>query len=341
MIITGLLTTLPTKATAMDETNEDIQKIIPNNVSRDGTDTTWDLAKKNNNSATTGIAVNAATLTLYCRYSRNICLLQTPLVAEQAINYQKSQEKAERIKGQVTDNIDRITPAQLSPTSGDELENDRLNVERQNRALENALIDQELNSYVNRQARKAKRDLNRLEKQGYKYNPKTRRLTIPGGKSIAAKDIFTDKGLKQLGLSDQEIKKFKKQQKGINQKAIRQGKATIDNLIKKAKLKARRLASKTNNLTNSADQNKSKAAKSDQDEDAQNTPDSSSSASSGQWQAPDFQDITSRLGKNKRVFNEFAGLSKRYGNELIGVAEDNIFDMIHRRYIKKQSQLLP
>ena len=33
-------------------------------------------------------------------------------------------------------------------------------------------------------------------------------------------------------------------------------------------------------------------------------------------------------------------LSKRYGNDLIGLANNNIFDMVHRQYLRRRSQMM-
>ena len=45
-----------------------------------------------------------------------------------------------------------------------------------------------------------------------------------------------------------------------------------------------------------------------------------------------------RLGKRKKARNpaSVAGMKKKFGNDVIGVATDNIFKMVRRRYDKKR-----
>ena len=360
-ITVGLLTALSVKAVAeglgfRDETNEDIQKIIPYDASTN--DDMLSSARKNKESSTIAIAVNMASLGMICgppygSLTSPTCLSYSPIIIRQVQEYNISRDRAKDIQTNITD-TNSDSAAQILKTSLRELEDDLLKRESQRRALglgregfsgtetpstKNSLVDQELDNYVAEQVKKSQTEFERLEGEGYKYDPETQSLTLPDGTSIPAKDLSTNKGLGQLGLSDKEIKKFRKQQKEISKKAIRQGKATIAKLIKKAKLKARRLALKRTDLGSSTQQNKDKTIKVDQDTRNQNTHSASAASSGSQWQAPDFQDITSLLGEQKTDLSsqEFEGLSKRYGNGLIGVAEDNIFDMIHRRYVRKRS----
>lgn len=151
-------------------------------------------------------------------------------------------------------------------------------------------------------------NLNNLGNRGYSYNPSTNSVTTPDNGSIPAATLTSPSGLSSLGLSEPEI-------------------ANIQNVAKKALDDAKKTASKF-------------AGSSDFD----------TAGGGGSKIKPgpgygsdengfDMNKYLAGLMKKDNGARGVAGLEKKLGSDSIGVAQDNIFNMIHRRYEAKKTTL--
>ncbi len=141
-------------------------------------------------------------------------------------------------------------------------------------------------------------NLNNLGNRGYSYNPNTNSVTTPDNGSIPAATLSSPSGLSSLGLSDPEI-------------------ANIQNVAKKALEEAKKTASK---FAGDADY-------------------STAGGGSKIKPGPGYDNDAKAFDMNKYLASLMkkesrgvAGLTKKHGSDSIGVAQDNIFQMIHRRY---------
>ena len=332
IITVGLLPSFVAAQMAAEHQNA----INPYNAS--GNDSIIKSASKEIGAMATGIAVNHQMLRLY--KGTHLYPVLAAIVFQQTKQHFSSKKKSSEIKRQLTDtrgyNSYRSTGEFSQEDWNEQLEQSAIGL----RDLQSHLIDQELEKYIDNANKKAQEDIKYYQTKGYQYDSKNNRLTVPGGKSIATKDILTPKGFKALGLSSKDFKKFEKQRKSFEQKAVRQGKAVIDKIVKSAKLKASRLASKTKSIDLA--KQKDKKTKGAIENQNINGYAHNGSTFNSDWQAPSFQDILNQQKKqagDSESEGELTMLSKRHGNDLIGIADNNIFDMIHRQYLRRRSQM--
>ncbi|MES2769434.1 MAG: hypothetical protein V4596_09840 [Bdellovibrionota bacterium] len=146
-------------------------------------------------------------------------------------------------------------------------------------------------------------NLENLANQGYTYDANTNSVNTPNG-SVSSSSLGSDAGLKSLGLSDAEIRD------------------------------ARALA---------ADALKEASKYADMGGDFGGGGGRKTKAGPGYGSDDKAFDMNKYLAglMNKGDARGVAGLEKKYGSDQIGVAQDNIFNMIHRRYEAKKPSLNP
>lgn len=148
-----------------------------------------------------------------------------------------------------------------------------------------------------------------LAKDGYTYDSKTNSVNTPNG-NVPASALGSAEGLKSLGMTDADLNKLEKIQDAVRQE-----------LQKKS----------------------GKYAGSD-------SFDGAGGGGSSSKPGPGYDDKDKRfdmnaylagLSKKDGANRGVAGLEKKYGSDQIGVAGDDIFKMIHRRYQAKKPSLSP
>ncbi len=332
-----------------------LNKIAPYKTSKD--DSFKTSASKQIKTITEAIAINYAHWEVLKRLSPTAAAAAAPILTAQTSSHRASEKVSIATADQLTD----TRPYDPSISTGEFNQRDwddrRYFATINLQDLQRSLIDQELDDYVEKIYQQTQKDAEYYKGKGYTFDPKSNRVTLPGGKSIPAKDIFTKKGFKALGLPPEKFKEFKKQEKKIERQAIRQGNAKIAGIIKSAKNKAKRLAAKAQSDKNSpyniANQ-KVKGIKENgitniQKNQGINGNGYTTSSFSSDWRPPSFQDILNNQQKLQNIRglssgssdsnNELKMLSKQYGDDLIGLSNNNIFDMVHRQYLRKRSQL--
>ena len=320
------------------------QKIAPHKASQD--DSIRTSVRKQIGATSVGIVTNYAFYKSVQSIYPPAAAAIAPSVFEQISRHNDSRENSRKIEKKLTDERG-YQPSRSTGEFNQQDWDDRLELaEIELSNLQSSLIDQELDNYIEDINQKIQQDIAYNKTKGYKFDPNTQNIRLHGGKSIPAKDALTEKGFKELGLSSEEFKKFKKQQKTLERQAIRQGKAKVAEIIKSAKNKAKRLAAKNSSYDVANQKTKSiKKDKAINNRKNQGINGYGYSSFDSNWRPPSFQDILNQQkllnkgGLNSDSKNELTMLSKQYGNDLIGLPSNNIFDMIHRQYLRKRSQL--
>jgi hypothetical protein len=146
-----------------------------------------------------------------------------------------------------------------------------------------------------------------LGKKGYSYDPKTNSVDTPNNGSVPVSAFSSPSGMKGLGLSDAEIADVQKvAAAGLKAASKYAGSADYDS------------AGGGGGLRNKGS--------SDEDEAVNGF---------------DMNKYLAGLTAHKKNSRGVAGLEKNYGSDQIGVSQDNIFKMIHRRYEAKKTSLTP
>ena len=333
---------------------EDSEKIAPYRASEN--DSLKTNAEKTEGMMHKAMAINVAYWTFRGKFSKTWAIANAPLLAEQISSHLTSQKASRETRKQLTDK--RSVVPFLSPGEFNQRDwNERRELATNNlQDLQSSLIDQELENYIGRIQRQVRQEARVSEGKGYKYNPKDSTLTLPGGKTIPAKDISTPEGFKALGIPPEKFKEFKKQEKSLEQQAIRQGTRKIAAIIKSAKDKAKKLAAKTSSAKDLSDDIAARKAKGlKQNGTSKNQKGINghtghtygTSPFDSDWRPPSFQEILNQqklfnkrgLSSGSNSEGELKMLSKQYGEDLIGLSSNNIFDMVHRQYLRKRSQL--
>lgn len=148
-------------------------------------------------------------------------------------------------------------------------------------------------------------NLGNLNDRGYSYDAATNSVNTPTG-SISASSLSSPSGLKGLGMSDADISK-------------------MDEIAKQALKEGQKLA---DGLDFGGGFGGGKKAKGGPGYDSDG-------------QAFDMNKYLASLMNKKTGDRGVAGLEKKYGTDHIGVAQDNIFTMIKRRYEAKKTSLTP
>ena len=352
LFIMTTISLFPSLAISQQVSAEHLNAIAPHQGSKN--DSMKSSASKEILAMGAAIAVNHELHRLLQKFSPYTAATVAPVVGEQTLSHLFSIKSSKTTSKQLTDTRGYdpfISAGEFNQKDWD----DRRELAKVGlRNLQNSLIDQELEKYIEKAGQRARNDIEYSRGKGYTYDPKNNRVNIPGGKSIAVKDIFTAKGFKTLGLSSKKFKEFKKQQKKFEQKAISKGNAKIANIIKSAKNKAKKLAAKaksTNSSSYDPGNPNFKGIRKDRVAaiNGQNNQGIgghyATSSFNSDWRPPSFQDILNQQkllkkgGINSDAEGELTTLSKRYGNDLIGLSSNNIFDMIHRQYLRKRLQL--
>ncbi len=148
-------------------------------------------------------------------------------------------------------------------------------------------------------------NLENLANQGYTYDAATNSVNTPSNGSVSSSALGSDAGLKSLGLSDAEIK---------------DARALAADALKEAS----KYADMGGDFGVGGGR-KTKAGPGYGSDD----------------KAFDMNKYLAGLMNKKGDARGVAGLEKKYGSDQIGVAQDNIFNMIHRRYEAKKTSLNP
>lgn len=156
------------------------------------------------------------------------------------------------------------------------------------------VLDREMEKMLN----DSKETIKALEAKGFKYDAKDNSISGPRGK-VAAASMGSAAGMKSAGFSDKEIA----------------------------------AAMKTNAIAMKKADEKLKALSALLDQETGGGGGSSRSVGSDSSSDKSFNPLLFRPGtKRANEKPTVAGLSKQYGNDQIGVASDNLFKMIERRY---------
>ena len=290
--------------------------------------------------------------TMHAQYSMSQWQWTLPIILNQITEYRRSLDKTVDIQEYITDETGYGSSISQGAFDQRDWDERREQAAIQLRASQDYLATQALLDYADKVHKDIQKEINNNSKiKDYKFNPKTNIFTLPDGKSIAAKDIFTPEGFKTLGHSSKEFDEFKKQQKQFEKKAKRQAKATINNIIQSAKRKAKRIAAEKAKATNGSNDslhdsithNNKTSDIAIAGQKRKGGYGSRGSSFSSDWRALSFQEILNKHKIKNGGLNserELTMLSKRYGNDLIGLASNNIFDMIHRQYLRRRSQMM-
>jgi hypothetical protein len=148
-------------------------------------------------------------------------------------------------------------------------------------------------------------NLGKLNDRGYSYDAATNSVNTPTG-SISGSSLSSPSGLKGLGMNDADISK-------------------MDQIAKQAINEGQKLAAGLDIGDGFAGGRKAKGGPGyDSDE-----------------QPFDMNKYLASLMNKNTGDRGIAGLEKKYGTDHIGVAQDNIFTMIKRRYEAKKTSLTP
>ena len=330
---------------------ESINAITPSKGSRD--DSMMNSLDKQIASMAAGVIRTDIATRPYREFSYPSAQAKVIIAGYQIASYRKSARGSKKIKKHLTDDLGYTGHRSQGEFDQRDWGERQEHAAAQLRSLQSSFANQALIDHIEGIHRDVQKEIKNIESKGYKFDPKTNRLTLPGGKTIAAKDILTPEGFKTLGLSSKEFDEFKKQQKQNEKKARRQAEATVNKIIRSAKLKAKRVAAKraksakSSNDYDSITQNGKKISKRTIASQKQGGAHGSRNSSfSSDWKPPSFQDILNKQkiknGKNENLTSKstLTMLSKQYGNDLIGHANNNIFDMIHRQYLRRRSQMM-
>ncbi len=154
----------------------------------------------------------------------------------------------------------------------------------------------------------AKGIIDDLGDRGYSYNPGTGKVTTPNGKQIDPKKLTTAAGAASQGMSASDFESFKE-------------------TLEEAKLAANKRAKELRNLFKSSDVGVDGG--------------SGGKRAVARRGSRDFgpnYDFLKGLINRKKSNSNVAGLTQQHGGEPIGVAADNIFDMVSRKYDNKEVQ---
>lgn len=155
--------------------------------------------------------------------------------------------------------------------------------------------------------KKAMENFKTAEKLGFKYDPKTDSLKTPGGQASLS-SLTSSGSFSKLGLGGDAFAAAKKQADKISEKVL-------------------------------SDINKSLVGSMEAGESSGGGGASSGSASSTGFSDEEFGGPSRGIaGLEDRGVASVAGMTKNFNGELIGVAGDSIFDMIARRYQRKDRQ---
>lgn len=147
-----------------------------------------------------------------------------------------------------------------------------------------------------------------LGKKGYSYDEATNSVNTPKNGSVPASAFSSPDGMKGLGMSDGEITD-----------------------VQKIAAEALKAASK---YAGSADYDGAGGGGGGQKNNGHSGEDANGNSF-------DMNKYLAGLAAHKRESRGVAGLEKNYGSDQIGVSQDNIFKMIHRRYEAKKTSLTP
>lgn len=170
------------------------------------------------------------------------------------------------------------------------------------------LGDSEQNDMFGKLQNDVNKNLADLGEKGYSYDQATNSVNTPKNGSVPASAFSSPDGMKGLGISDGEI-------------------ADIQKIAAEA-LKA------TSKYAGSADYDSAGGGGGGQKNN-------SHSADSANENGFDMNKYLAGLAAHKNESRGVAGLEKNYGSDQIGVSQDNIFKMIHRRYEAKKTSLTP
>lgn len=187
--------------------------------------------------------------------------------------------------------------------------------------FKNGNIPEYVDKYIKDGEIKALKYLKKFEAMGYKYDPKTNKVTLPNGVSLKATEIFTPEGAKKMGLSPQEAKAFLASHRRASkaaEKAKDKMEAQLNKDIKALKKQRRKLAEQRR-LAGTGHQRRGFVPYKDN------------------WKAPDFSHLLNGLNVDQE--QQKGTLSSEDAYFVLGRAEDNIFEMVHRRYQAKRELL--
>lgn len=167
-------------------------------------------------------------------------------------------------------------------------------------AYDSSYAATQFSSYINKDAANALADAEKyLAGQGYKFDPKSMSVTNPDGKKFNLKDLSRDAGAMalQTGLPQEDIEKALKAMDGKAKE--------ISKDVKVAKVE---MSKSSGSSVTGGD---------------------SGSAGAG------ISGFNFGMGRRKPTNTEVSGLKKYLGSDQVGVAGDDIFLMVQRRYQEK------
>lgn len=151
---------------------------------------------------------------------------------------------------------------------------------------------------------------NEMKGTGYSVSPDGSKVTGPNGKPVPTSAFSSPQAMKDAGFSDSQISDMQ---------------STMEAATAAANDQFKKMAS---NLSNDASGGGKGGGSG-----------SSENGGSGGGYGGDYGfDASKMLGKNSKLKNSVAGMSKKLGDDNIGVAGDNIFEMISRRYQTRDKQ---
>lgn len=160
-----------------------------------------------------------------------------------------------------------------------------------------------------------------LEKRGLKWNPGKKSITLPDGKTVSADDLNNDPELRKYAATG-AAQAFQNKLKGLGKQiADATGSTDGDGLGADGSSDISDTASLGGGGFSGYDKGGS----------------SGSSGGYGLGSGGGAGSLTAGLDKDKNG-NKLAGMSVKMGKNRVGVSQDNIFEMIHRRYQAKRKK---
>lgn len=190
-----------------------------------------------------------------------------------------------------------------------------------NNNFENGSVSDKWGKIISDGERTAKKIMGELRNKGFNFDPKTNKVTLPNGVSIEATKIFTPEGAKKMGLSPQEAKAFLASHRRASkaaEKAKDKMEAQLNKDIKALKKQRRKLAEQRR-LAGTGHQRRGFVPYKDN------------------WKAPDFSHLLNGLNVDQE--QQKGTLNNEDAYFVLGRAEDNIFEMVHKRYQAKRELL--
>lgn len=190
----------------------------------------------------------------------------------------------------------------------------------------NSDLPEYLNQYITHSGLQAEKDIKKYQAQGFQYNPQKGDLTLPNGKHIKASELFTEKGASQLGLTPQQTKAFLAQHKKAVKISQKAGEEMRDKLTKDiaAIKKHHSQFARKNSLSGTHKANVALYK---------------DNFSMADWHKL-LRQLQQLKGSSEKKTDKMNKVFSDEEMSVLGRAEDNIFEMIHRRYMAKRSELL-